>query len=119
MSKTQTQQDWDAQRTDTEFGQKVGVERHTVKGEKVSMANAALKSIGEALNPRIDTYRYEGTMAVHVYLAPNIGQMTFVNQDVHHKGMMDELLAGKAIADLRGHIMTKYGHNRQVKRSGF
>lgn len=100
----------------TELGQKVSVSRETTQSEASKVAASLLLEAGALLNPEANVLEYVGAAAVHIYMAPNIGQVVFVNQ--FPLGKATEELAGKAVTDLRGTLMEAYGQKRQTKRSG-
>lgn len=109
--------DFQKKNFDTEIGQKVRVERDEVKTELAERSNAQLRDIGSALNPYPQALNYKGSLAVHIFESPMLGQIMFVGQTLLRD--VPEETASAAISDLRGSAQIHYGRTRQVKRSGF
>lgn len=111
---------------DTTFNTKLGTEavvkRETLSAEGFQRANEILARVGaELLHPvpaATESVTYMGSAAVHIYQSEKLGQLFFVCQLDTLEGC-PEVLASKAMSDLRGGVMERYGRKRQVLRSGF
>ena len=101
----------------TDFGQKVTVERAEGTNVLIQRAANSYKELGATLNPQPDALQYMGTMIMNIYLAPTIGQAVFVSQ--LPLGECSEELASKALEALRGDCMVAFGRKRSTRRSGF
>jgi hypothetical protein len=102
---------------ETDFGQRVAVERTFADQEKVKAAVEELHLAGQILNPMPGTVEYLGAAAVHIYKSPMLDQLFFVSQTP--LGALSEPIAAKAIESLRSDCMVAYGRKRSVRRSGF
>lgn len=102
----------------TDIGQKATVQRQDFANELSTKANAALRGIGESVNPVAGSLTYMGSAAVHIYQSEMLGQIFFMSQ-AQTLGQTDEALASKALNDLRGAMQEHYGRKRQILRSGF
>jgi len=107
---------------ETKLGIEAAIKRETLSSEGIARANEILARVGaELLHPvpnAADSVIYQGSAAVHIYQSEKLGQMFFLAQ-TDTLGSTPELLAGKAMTDLRGAMMEYYGRKRQTKRSGF
>lgn len=106
-------------KADSQIGIEAQVTRETESGEHAERANANLRQAGhDFLVPGSFTQEhYRGSFAVHMYWSDILQAFTFVVQTCPVGA--PEWLAGRAIAALRGDVMTHYGRQRQVNRAGF
>jgi hypothetical protein len=99
------------------------ITREGGSNEASEVAMMKLAGAAKLLNPYPGdpkTVNYMGSIAVHIYVAPMTEQLFFASQTrLLTLNNCPELLAGKAITDLRGAALEAYGHTRQTKRSGF
>jgi len=104
---------------DTQFGQGATVQREDLHGELFRTAHESLSKIGAALNPVPgEALEYKGSAAVHIYQSKNLGQIFFASQ-VDTLGKTNEVVASKALIDLKNRAMEHYGRRGMRKRSGF
>lgn len=104
----------------TQFGQAATVQRETVSGDHVVIANRKLADLGLELNPIPQTLAYRGSAAVHIYWAEAIQQVMFVSQTQPLElYRCQEPLASKAFDDLLRTMKLMYGHKVGKLRSGF
>lgn len=101
-----------------DMGQKAKVERELVGGTGPARANASLLQLGAAVNPKPETLEYLGSGAVHIYKSPILDQLFFISQ-TETLGTTPEIVADKALTDLRASFMERYGRTPGRKRSGF
>lgn len=107
------------QALETEFGQRVSVDRKTESSERSQRAAQLLLEAGTLLDPlpsQPEALEFLGSCAVHIYKSPMLGQLFFASQ--HPLGDCREDIAAKAIAALKSDVQVAYGRKRQVKRSG-
>lgn len=101
----------------TDISQKATIHREDVQSEVNTQANALIRELGEEIKP-VKGIDYLGSAVVHIYKSPKLDQLFFQSQVVT-LGNTPEVIASKAITDLRGSCMEYYGRKRPVKRSGF
>lgn len=112
---------WDDQKMRNEIGISCDVERDKEGGDSMKRSNRALNDIGDFIHgelPQLAGLEYCGSAAVHIYLAPTLGQIVYVSQtqpllETH------ERLAGPAFTDLQKSMMAHYGRKTTKIRSGF
>lgn len=107
---------------DTEFGQKAKVTRHEVSNTVAQRGNIKLREIGTELirpvNEGHETWRYQGSAAVHIYQSEHLGEIVFLTQTSTMQDV-NEVTASKAFSNLKSDLQYMYSGKRQVKRSGF
>lgn len=104
----------------TEIGQKAIVQREDIQNDRTEDLRGVLSDIGKnfaEVGAVPKGMEYCGSAAVHIFRAPTLGHVAYVNQLA--LSSCSEVLAGPAISDLRGAMMNFYGRARQKKRSGF
>jgi hypothetical protein len=104
---------------ETEFGQRVSVDREVESSGRTHRASQLLLEAGTLLDPlpsQPEALEFLGSCAVHIYKSPMLGQLYFASQ--HPLGDCREDIAAQAISALRSDVMVAYGRKRQVKRSG-
>lgn len=115
--------DYQTNRFLNEVGSKAIIQREQVEtGELQHQLSAVLKDLGadiQRLSSSIPQgMEYYGSMAVHIYGAPNTRTVCYYNQLALEK--CPEALAGPAISDLRNAAIESYRPGRaQRKRNGF
>lgn len=114
--------DWDRKKHEDELGITAKVNRHTETGEPIIRANRALGDIGNFIKEdtgvmALKECDYVGSTAVHIFLAPALGQYVFVSQ-TSPLARTPEITADAALRQLRGDVMESFGRRRQQKRSG-
>lgn len=108
---------FDKQSVETEFGQKVTVDREeNVVTEESQRAAKMLLDAAGTLNPRKDVLEHLGSAAVHVYRSPMLGQLFIMSQ--LPLGKMSAELGSEAIKALKNDMLAAYGMKRKVRRSG-
>lgn len=108
------------QKHNTEIGQKVIVQREQVSNEATAQLKEVLQDIGKnylEIGAIPKGMQYLGSLAVHIYVAPNIRQQGFVSQIALEN--CPEVIASDAMKDLKGSAMGFYSRARQKLRSGF
>lgn len=103
---------------ESQLGATAKVERHEEQSELMARANQVLRDIGENINV-IENSEYVGSCAVHVYRPKGTIQYLHFQCQVAPMQDVEEVIASKALTDLKGALMEMYGRKRQVKRSGF
>ena len=103
-----------------QVGHKATIQRETLINERTEGLKEVLQEIGQnasdvGIVPK--GMEYVGSVAVHIYQAPNLGTVAHFNQVALNN--CPEPLAGPAVSDLRGTMLEYYGRRRQKKRSGF
>jgi hypothetical protein len=116
-----TQKKWDDGKMRDQIGIACDVERDKEGGDVMKRANRALNDIGDFVHqavPEIQQLDYVGSAAVHIYLAPTLGQVVYVSQT---QPLLDchERLAGPAFTDLQKSMMAHFGRKTTKIRSGF
>jgi hypothetical protein len=106
------------------IGQKATVQRETVGLEQAAGPNRMLCDLGLKIQQepkfQLNTYKYLGSAAVHIYYNELLGQLDFVSQAnplVLYR--CPESLAAKAIEDLIREMKAAYGKRHGRLRSGF
>lgn len=106
------------------IGQKATVNREQVDAETAAQPNRLLVNLGLAIQQepkhRLETYRYLGSAAVHIYAHDLLGQLDIVSQAnplVLYRCPED--LASKAMEDLIREMKAAYGRRHTKLRSGF
>ena len=106
------------------IGQKATVQRETVGLEQASAPNRLLCDLGLKLQEepkfKLQTYKYLGSAAVHIYLNETFKQLDFVSQAnplVLYR--CPEFIAAKAVDDLIREMKAAYGRRHGKLRSGF
>lgn len=105
---------------ETDFGQRVSVERSSAPEGQAAEAAQRLLEIGLSLDPLPQfegALEYLGSCAVHIFKSHTLDQAFFVTQ--HPLGNCSEPTADKAMSALRSDLMVAYGRKRATKRSGF
>lgn len=103
-----------------EVGHKAVVQRSVLDNERTDQLKEVLQDIGRdalAVGFVPKGMEYMGSVAVHIYRAPTLGAVVYFNQTALNE--CPEQLAGPAVSDLRGAMLSFYGRKRQKKRSGF
>ena len=116
-----TQEKWDDQKMRNQIGLTVDVERETVRNDAVDRANRALCDIGDYIHanePKIKELTYCGSAAVHIYLAPTLGEIIYITQTSPLRET-EERVAGPAFTQLQKDMMKYYGKKQTRIRSGF
>lgn len=100
------------------MGQKVKVERESIKNEGAQRANEMLGDIGDFLNPVPEGLKYMGSLATHIYVGEGTETIYFMAQT---GALMEtpEIVASDALKDLKGAAMVAYGRARKTLRSNF
>jgi hypothetical protein len=116
-----TQERWDDLKVRDQIGIFADVERNKEVSDASTRANMALLDVGEYIQtnaPGLKDLHYQGSAAVHIYLAPTLGEMVFVTQV---KPLRDtaERIAGPAFTQLQKDMMAQYGRKTTKVRSGF
>ena len=104
---------------ETDIGQKAQVSRSEQRGERETILNNMLRGIGAEANQMPQTSEYLGSCAVHIYKPK--GNIQYLHFQCQVSPMQDvpEIVADKALTDLKGNLMEFYGRDRKKKRSGF
>lgn len=109
-----------SQKYQTQMGQKVLVERHTIhSNERRDQLREVLEDIAKDLQTVGDVPReieHIGSFSIHVYYSSALNQMIFAS--VNAPGKCSFNVAESASAELFGTICEQYGVRRQKKRSG-
>ena len=109
-----------AQKYNSEMGQKAVIQRTKIDNEKTDALKEVLKDIGTdlvTLGEAPSGMPYIGSIAVHIYAAPNLNMHAFIVQKAINS--VSEIVASKAIGELKNSVVEYYGHKRQKLRSGF
>lgn len=105
---------------DNEMGQKVIVQRSTLKSEGVKRGNRLLHQAGHEIQQSDHALKqldYVGCAAIHIFQSKLLGIIMYTSQTLLER--CPEEHAGPAAHDLRNAMMGAYGHKPQKKRSGF
>ncbi len=116
-----TKERWDDLKFNDQIGIFADVTREKPADEAANRANRALNDIGDFIhdnNVTLAQLEYQGSAAVHIYLAPSLGQVLYVTQ-VQPLLNSAERLAGPAFTQLQRDMMSAYGREVTKLRSGF
>lgn len=111
--------EWDNEAFRSDLGHKAQIERHD-EIDKTN-ANMELQKIGHNIKASTEALReheYLGSIAVHYYKTPMLGQPAYVSQP-GAIGKVPEHLVQHGITDLRNCMLEMFGQSTQRKRSGF
>ena len=102
-----------------DIGQKAHIEREDIADGV--RANERLDEIGHLLHPNPDgAMKYVGSLAVHIYVSEVLGFVQYVSQTAGAPANgCTEPIALRAVQDLEGSVLERYGKKRRVLRSGF
>lgn len=113
--------EYDELKFKTSMGINANVIRQENQGETAKRANGALHDIGEFIQGEntgvLRDLAYCGSIAVHIYLAPSLGQLVCVSQ-TQTLVRTPMHVANSAIRQLEGDVLEHYGKPRPRKRSG-
>lgn len=116
-----TEEKWDDLKLRDQIGITADVKRDQEGGDQMKRANRALNDIGDFIHkavPQVSQLEYCGSAAVHIYLAPNLGEVIFISQTQPLLATA-ERVAGPAFTDLQKAMMRHYGRQTTKIRSGF
>ena len=116
-----TKEKWDDLKLADDIGIFAKIDRNKAEDECASRSNKALNEIGDFIHkgrPELSGLEYCGSAAVHIYLAPTLGEMCFITQ-VQPLLNTAERIAGPAFTQLQKDMMTYYGRRTTKIRSGF
>lgn len=100
------------------LGSEATIQRETIRGPLQAEMNRRLREIGALSNPvEGSAVKYKGTLAVHIYMAEELGHPFFQCQLLIQD--CNDILCSMAVQELVGTAMEKKGHKRPVKRSGW
>jgi len=126
MSQDDLQKKWDDLKMRDQIGITADVTRKkevddVAGGEAIKRANRALNDIGDFVHaslPALKGLEYQGSAAVHIFLAPALNEVVYISQT---QPLLDcaERLAGPAFTDLQKAMMGHYGRKQTKIRSGF
>lgn len=108
----------------TDIGSKSTIERFTLGMEQASVPNRQLIMLGLSFMDddklKLQSYRYFGSCATHIYFNETLKQLDFVAQTQPLLlYQCPQPLAAKAIDNLVGDLKQNYGQRRGRLRSGF
>ena len=115
-------ENWEAEKIETEFGQRAKVKRRDTKNRNTEIANEFLLKAG--LTIMEDTTVVPegavavGALAVHLYIYPNMGTIVMSTQINIHENVQ-KMIYEKAISQLGKDLTLKYGGKITTQRSGF
>lgn len=116
-----TQERWNDMKVRDGVGIFANVARDKEQTEASTRANRALNDIGDFIHKNaegLSGLEYQGSAAVHIFLAPALGEMVFVTQ-VQPLLQTPERIAGPAFTQLQKDMMKAYGRKTTKLRSGF
>lgn len=103
---------------ETSLNTKATVTRTEDKSERSALANTKLREIGSDIN-LIEGSEYLGSCAVHVYKPKGIVQYLHFQCQVGTMQNVPQVIADKALTDLKGALQELYSGSRQTKLSGW
>lgn len=114
--------EFEKKKFDNQIGITAKIDRFEEGGETMARANRALNDIGDFIHaeiPQLKGLEYCGSMSVHIYKAPMLGQAVYVTQ-TQPLLQCEEILAGPASTQLKKDAMRHFGRDGIGKtRSGF
>lgn len=116
-----THEKWEDQKMRNAVGIDINVERSKLGNEAAHRANRALNDIGDFIHQNTDGLKgltYLGSAAVHIYLAPTVGEAEFITQTFPLRDTA-ERVAGPAFTQLQKDMMAAYNRKTTKIRSGF
>lgn len=106
-----------------DIGQKATVQREEVSGESAARPNRLLVDLGietQKVDPRIASFDYRGSAAIHIYTHEQLNMIQFISQaDPLLLYRCPEELAARGFDDLLRAMKKIYGKGHGSLRSGF
>lgn len=113
---------WEEEKIETEFGQRIKVGRHKAKNLATKNANELLLDAGANIMSDKSIVGEGavavGALAIHIYMYPTIGECLFISQINTHENVQ-KMIYEKAISQLAKDLTDKYGGKIVTQRSGF